>query len=71
MASREYSKVPYHATKDDEKESRPEVLVHDAKDRENSKGIGKLFLNYENSISYFILEIRTKLTNRISSLIQS
>ena len=54
MASREYSKVPYHATKDDEKESRPEVLVHDAKDRENSKGIGELFLNYENSISYFI-----------------
>ena len=70
MASREYSTGSYHATKDDAKESIPELLVHDAKDCENSEGIGDFFLNYENSISYFIffskLEFRTKLTNRIS-----
>ena len=48
MASREYSTVSYHATKDDTKESIPEVLMHDAKDRENSEGIGELFLNYKN-----------------------
>jgi len=38
MASREYSTVSYHATKDDAKESIPELLVHDAKDCENSEG---------------------------------
>ena len=43
MASREYSTVSYHATKDDAKESIPEVLVHDAKDRENSGGNGEFF----------------------------
>ena len=54
MASKEYSTVSYHATKDDAKESVPELLVHDAKDCENPEGIGDFFLNYENSISYFI-----------------
>ena len=56
MASREYSTVSYHATKDDTKESIPEVLMHDAKDRENSEGIGELFLNYKSTMSYFIFK---------------
>ena len=43
MASKEYSTVSYHATNDDAKESTPEVLLDNAKDRENSEGNGDFF----------------------------
>ena len=38
MASREYSTVSYHATKDDAKANIPEVLLDNAKECENSEG---------------------------------
>jgi len=38
MASTAYSKVSYHATRDDAKESIPEALLHNANNRENSEG---------------------------------
>ena len=43
MASREYSTVSYHATKDDAKDSMPEVLVNDAINRDNFEGNGEYF----------------------------
>ena len=52
MASREYSTVSYHATKDDTKESIPEVLLDNAKGRENYEGNGYFAPNHENHISY-------------------
>jgi len=54
MASTAYSEVSYHATRDDARESIPEVLLHNANDRENSEGNGEFFMNHENVISYFI-----------------
>lgn len=53
MASKEYLTVRYHATKDVAKESIPEVLLDNAKDRENSEGNGDFYLNHENSMSYY------------------
>ena len=43
MAFREYSTVSYHATEDDAKESEQEILLHNARDRENSEGNGNFF----------------------------
>jgi len=38
MASKVYTTVSYHATNDDTKDSTPEILLDNAKDRENSEG---------------------------------
>ena len=54
MASTAYSKVSYHTTRDDARESIPEALLHNANDRENSEGNGDFFMNHENGISHFI-----------------
>ena len=64
MASKEYSTVSYHATKDDAEESIPEVLLDNAKDRENSEGNGDFFLHYEKSYITFHL-IRKEFINCI------
>ena len=49
MASKVYTTVSYHATNDDTKDSTPEILLDNAKDRENSEGNGDFFLHYEKS----------------------
>ena len=63
MASKVYTTVSYHATNDDTKDSTPEILLDNAKDRENSEGNGDLFLNYEKSYITSKLVIRKEFIN--------
>lgn len=59
MAFREYSTVSYHATEDDAKESEQEILLHNARDRENSEGNDNFFWIGRIDMSYFILILQS------------